>query len=513
MLRRMRITASLRSCAAGLVLVSGPAGRLSAEDAPPIGEFASAGGARAAAVEGAVEQWVSYQVRVTGGDPLIRVMFTDFIETFREEFRGQLYDLRTNKPEVFERRVRNPAERKRWDLPVEVALWGTPRDVHVGGAVRTTVELRPDQSFLIRMDVKLHDRFDEAGFRRELTRAFLIEQMVVPFVKSPEALRAESVAPPEWLVEGFDNLIAHRRRGSPSSYYRGFFEKGQILKPDQLFEVADPGSLDPVSREIYRASASAFVEVLLAQEEGDAGLRGLLGDLLVTPPRPLDSLLRQHFPAFRELDQGLEKWWALEMVALSQQQSFEYLGWQETERLLDEAIALRFEATPVAVPVEEKGKGKRGLRELLGGRTTAPPEAREAFSGTIADYDRYLSRPGAKAALQVVSDRLQTLKRGGFPLHRPVFAAYERCIARLVKGDTGELAAEFAAIAEMRSKIVETLTRTGDVMNHFEAARVPQRSGAFDDFLQTRRLQQERPRPVRNDAISRHLDALESEFR
>lgn len=513
MLRSMRITPSFRFWAGWLVLMARWAGALPAEDAPPKEAFAGGGETRAALGEGTGEQWVGYQVRVTGGDPLIRVMFTDFIETFREEFRGQLYDLRTNKPEVFERRIRNPEERKRWDLPVEVALWGTPRDVHVGGAVRTTVEVRPDQSFLIRMDVKLHDRFDEAAFRRELTRAFLIEQMVAPFAKAPDALQAETVAPPEWMVEGFDNLVSHRRRGSPSSYYRGFFEKGQLLKPDQLFAVAAPGSLDPVNREIYRASASAFVEMLLAQEEGDAGLRGLLGDLLVTPPRPFDSLLRQHFPAFRELDQGMEKWWALEMVALSQQQSFEYLSWQETERLLDEAIALRFEATPVAVPVEEKGKGKRGLRELLGGRPSAPPETREAFSGTIADYDRYLSRPGAKAALQVVSDRLQTLKRGGFPLHRPVFSAYERCIARLVKGETGDLAAEFAVVAEMRAKIVETLTRTSDVMNHFEAARAPQRSGAFDDFLQTRRLQQGQPRPARNDAISRHLDALEREFR
>ncbi len=485
-----------------LVLIPGLAVKMIAQEAPPLNESTAGDDqSRAAVVERGESQWVKYQVRVTGADSLTRVQFTSFIEAYREDFRWLLFKLRINES----------ADRKRWDLPIEVALWGSPRDVHAGEAARTTVEVRPDSSFLIRVDVKLHDRFDEAGFRRELTKAFLIEQMVAPFARTPDAFQAVAIEPPAWMIDGFDNLIAHRRRGSPSAYYRGFFEKGQILKPEQLLAMRDVAALDPVNLEIYRASASAFIEVLLAQDEGDVGLRGLLGDLLVTPPRPFDSLLRQHFPAFREMEQGMEKWWALELVALSEQQGFEYLGWRKTGQLLDEAIALKFEATPVAVPVEEKGK--RGIRELLGGKGATPPAAREAFAGTIADFPGYLDRPEAKAALAVVNDRIQILKRGGFPLYRPVFAAYEACLAKLAARETKDLAAEFASIAEMRAKIVETLTRAEDVMNHFEATRAPQRSGAFDGYFQTRRLQQERPRPVRTDAISRHLDALEREFR
>lgn len=474
-----------------------------AQDAPPTEPVAGKDGARAVVGDGVADPGGRYQVRVTGGDSLTRVQFNSFVDDYREDFRWLLFKLRINQSE----------ERKRWDLPVSIVLWGSARDVHAGEAVKTTIEIRPDSPhFLIKLDVKLHDRFDEAAFRRELAKAFLIEQMLAPFGSNPDGLKVEQVDPPAWLVDGFDNLISHRRGGSPSSYYRGFFEKGQILKPDDLFRITRPMELDPVAREIYRASASAFVEVLLEQEDGDLGVRALLGDLLQAPGRSLDALLRQHFPAFRELDQGLEKWWALELVALSQQQGFEYLDWKRTEQLLNEALAVEFAATTVAVPVDEKEK-PRGLRDLFTAKSTAPPQTREAFSGTLADFEQFLDRPEAKTALKVVFDRLQILKRGGYPLYRPVFSAYERCIERLAKGDKKDLAAEFTAIAELRTKIAETLTRTEDVLNHFEATRAPERSGAFDEYFQTRRLIEQRPRPARKDAITRHLDALEREFR
>ena len=162
---------------------------------------------------------------------------------------------------------------------------------------------------------------------------------------------------------------------------------------------------------------------------------------------------------------------------------------------------------PVAEPV------KRGLLDFLKVKPAASPESLEAFTGSVDQYELYLNRPGTKEQFVGVFERLQSLKRIGFPLYRPVIAAYERAILRLAKGDMKELAAEFAAIAEMRKKIDETLLKTNDYLNHFEATRTPRRSGAFDDYLKMRRAFDERPRPKRNDPITRHLDALEWEFR
>lgn len=464
-------------------------------------------GARSRVLEVPAQDWgEDYQVRVKGGDPLTRVKFQVFTDEFREDFRWLLFRL---NPE-------SPGERNRWSIPVEVSLWGDPLDVYKGPAVRNLVEIGPDQRFLIKLEVKLHDRFDEAEYRLGLLRALLIEQILAPYAGDTASFQLTEVAPPDWLLHGFDQLIRHRRGGSPSTYYRGFLASGQILKPAELFAMTRAGDLDPVRHAIFRASSSAMVEALLDQPDGDAGLRGLLGDLGRPGAPPVEAILRQHFPAFREMDQGLEKWWALELASLGQQQGFEYLDPGETERLLTEALTLRFDALPVAVPVKEEGQvPKRTLLDLFKAKAPAAPDPGEPvpFVGTIDQFDQYLGRPGAREQLSQAFDRIQVLKRAGFPLYRPVFVAYEKAIERLARGNTKDLAAEFAAIAETRRKIHETLLRTEDYLNHFEATRTPRRSGAFDDYMKIRRAFDERPSPRRNDPISRHLDALEWEFR
>ncbi len=489
-----------------LVLAGGmacwhPLSALQAQE-PPVPAAPTAGEttARTSVEEVRARDWGDEdQVKVAGGDPRTRVRFSVFIDELRDDFRWLLFKLR----------IEAPGERSIWTIPVQVTLWGGFQDVHSGDDLLTTVELRPDNRFVIKLEAKLHDRFDEDAFQRELVRALLIEQIVAPYANRPGDFRLEQVQPPEWLVEGFDQLIRHRRGGSPSSFYRGYLESGQFLKPTELFAMGDPERLDPVRRAIFRASASAMVEALLDQPDGDLDLRGLLGDLGQPAPPAMEVLLRQHFPAFREMDQGLEKWWALELVTLGQQQSFEYLDRAETERLLDEALTLRFEATPVAEPVAEK----KGLFDFLKPKPATPPSPLEAFVGTLDQFEQYRTRPGVKDQLAGAFDRIQNLKRVGFPLYRPVFAAYESAILRLSRDDTKDLAAEFAAIAAMRQKIGETLVRAEDSLNHFEATRAPVRSNEFDGYFQMRREFEERPRPKRNDPITRALDALEWEFR
>lgn len=444
------------------------------------------------------------QVRVKGGDPYTRVKFLVFAEALREDFRRLLFPHRVGDP---------MRAGERWSIPIQLTLWGTFRDVHLGPDVVKRVDLPADNRLVIHVEVKLHDRFDEDAFQLELIRVLLIEQILSPYAARPGALAIERVKPPEWIVHGVDQMVRHRRGGRPSASYRGFLESGQLLKPLELLAVEEVDGLDPVRHAIYRASASAMVEALLGQPGGDLGLRGLLGDIGQPSPPTVEVLLRQHFPAFREMDQGLEKWWALELAALGQRQGFEYLGREETERLLTEAITLRFDAAPpVATPVEETER-RKGFFSFLKPQETAPPPASEAFVGTVDQFEQYLKRPGAKERLAAVHDRLQNLKRVGFPLYRPVFAAYENAVRRLAEGDTKDLAAEFASIDEMRSKIRETLTRARDYLNHFEAARVPQPSGAFDGYLKMRRNFDRQEPPRRQDAISRHLDALEREFR
>jgi hypothetical protein len=462
---------------------------------------AGVGEARSRIEQLAPQDWgQDYQVKVVGGDPLTRTKFRVFAGDLREDFRWLLYKLRPS----------SPRRRDQWSVPIRLQLWGSFQDVHRGEDLLVAVEQRMDGRFVVAVEVKLHDRFSEEKLRRELVRAFLIEQIVAPHEENPEGLGGEQVLAPEWLVEGFDRLVVHRRGGSPSAYYRGFLEKGQFLKPIEIFAISDARGLDPVRREIFRASSSALVEALLDQPEGDESLRAFLGEIGTTGGRGTEVLLRQHFPEFREMEQGMEKWWALELASLAQRHSFEFLDPQETERLLDGALTLRFDPEEKAVAA---APAKRNLLERLKGKAVAPEATLEPFVGPVERFGEYLRRPGAKEQLAAAYDRLQALKRSAFPLYRPVFAAYERAIGRLAKGDTKELEAEFAAIAEMRAKISETLTRAGDHLNHFEATRAPRRSDAFDGYFRLRREFENRPPPRREDPVTRHLDELEREFR
>lgn len=448
-----------------------------------------------------------YQIRTSGGDPRTRMMFNAYIQEYREDFRMLLF--KVPSPETLEKKTLEA--RKTWRIPLKVELWGDALDVHKGKAFQSVIEIGPDNRLLIRLSVKLHDSFEEPQFRLELLRDLLIEQMLSSFIDDPGALTQSEIKAPEWIVHGLDQLISHRRGGSPSAFYRGFLASGQMLKPEEIFAMKDATKLEPVNYGIFRASSSAMVEALLDQPDGDEGMRTLLSDLGQPGSAPLDVLLKQHFPAVREMDQGLDKWWALEVAALGQQQGLEYLDWKETERLLDEILTIHLEAVPEKAAEPESRVRK--LFDFMKPKAEVPAALNEPFDGKVSDFAAFLNRPGAKDQLNASFSRLQNLKRAGFPLYRPVYTAYEAVIAKLVQGQTRDLDVELQRIEEMRTKIRETLVRTGDYLNHFEATRAPERSKAFDDYSALRKSLEEKEPPRRNDRISRYLDDLEEEFR
>ena len=263
--------------------------------------------------------------------------------------------------------------------------------------------------------------------------------------------------------------------------------------------------LDPIALRIFRASASALVDALLDQSGGDISFRNLLGDLVAGPDR-VEASMRQHFPGFRETDQGLEKWWALQLATLSSQQALEFLPPAETVAEIQRALAIRLNASSPAD--EASAKPKEGwLGGLFQKKPTAAPTA---FTGSIAEYSDFLSHPKAKEALVGCFNEIQRLKRTGFPLFRPVLTEYEVIIAQLGRGETRGIDEALIRAATMQTRISETLAQARDVMNHYEATRAPERSDAFDDYRKVREAWDRRGQPQRKDRISEVLDAVEA---
>lgn len=445
----------------------------------------------------------NFQIGVFGGDPTTRAVFLSFCRDVQEDFRNTLFK---NRPGEASRRLP-------WAVPVKVELWGDQTEVFHGDYLRTNVLIGPDNRLLIRVRVKLHDRFEQDAFRLELIRALLREQIVAPYVSSPGQLEGAEIRAPEWLVHGFDQLLAHRRDGRPSAIYKGILTSGQMLKPGELFSVKSADKFDPVRYEAFRASASAMVEALLKQPDGDVALRSVLGEMGRLKSSSIEPTLRQHFPAFREMELGMEKWWALEIAAMGQQQSFEYMSPEETERWLTDALTIRIEQSKIqASTTAEKKKGlfsrfrKEGDREDM---PVAVPVGAGGFSGPVEDYEAYSNLPGKEEAIISSFNRLQRVKQTGFPLYRPVFVRYEAILSKISRGKTKDLDADLKEVTELRAKIADTLIRATDYLNYFEATRTPERSSAFDDYLKMRRALEESDAPKRTDRISRIMDSVE----
>jgi len=498
---RLVPTASVNGFA--IVMFVSLAGALlgSAQKDPTSGTTAGEQTARSSVddVRPAAEWGESYQIRAFGQNPRARVMFSTFANDIRESFRNSVYRIRPNGPIV----------RGGWTIPIAIELWGDPRDIHIGDDVISSMELRADNRVVAKISVRMHDEFSERPFRLAVIRALLVDLMLVPYGKDPSVLEGRDLVVPEWLVHGFDLYIEHREGGRPSAYFEGLLKSGQLLKPEDLFDVRDPDSLDPVNYTVFRSSAGAMVAALLDQPEGDQALRTLLGDLPGTGQRAMAPLLRQHFPAFRELDEGMDKWWALQIASFGQQQSFEFMGWDETEHWLNEALRIRWEPQETTAPQEQK----KGFLSRFKKKSEEQPQADPGWEGSLEQYAEFLKRDGAVEKLDRCYIQLQALKRTGFPLYRPVIDRYCLVIERLANKKTDGIDAELADLQELRAKIRNTLVQTSDYLNFFEATRAPERSKAFDEYSKMRRELEEKPLPRRNDRITRYLDYLEPEFR
>ncbi|MDF1739390.1 MAG: hypothetical protein P1U86_09540 [Verrucomicrobiales bacterium] len=480
-------------------------GSLSARSplAQEVGEFSAP---RSSVGQKPAADWgEDFQIRVFGGEPTQRVLFLSFCREVQDDFRNVLLRRRPGK-----------ADRSLdWKIPIRIDLWGQSNEVYKGPDLKTSVEIGPDDRFLIRVSVKVHDRFREEAFRLELVKALLIEQMVAPFAERPSAFRKNSVVAPGWLAHGFDELLQHRKDGQPSAFYRGILESGQMLAPEKLIEIGDFESMEPVTRAGFRASSAAFVEALLNQPGGEAGVRAFLADLGADSGDSALPLLRQHFPAFREMDRGIEKWWALEIATMGIQQGFEYLTPEETEKWLTEALTV-----DIKPAVDNQKGGEVSSNPVLGifqrlkkGKPETPsaPSEGRSFTGGIEQYNEFLKLPGAEVELEKAFRRLQRVKLTGFPLYRPVFVRYETVLQRLIAGKLKGIDDEIEVAANMRQKIRETLAKTRDHLNYFEATQAPQRSGAFDDYLKMRRILEEEAMPQREDRITQFMDRAEKE--
>ena len=459
-----------------------------------------------------IKRTEEFQIKVQAPNLQIKSSFYHFSRDLRDAFR----DLLGLEPEE-------------WIIPIQVQVQGSPTDSESGRYLATQAVLGPTNQFQITVHAKLHNRFDEDDFTREMIRALLLDRMLTPFAQQPGAVANKRVVVPDWMIYGIQQYLEHKRQARPSALFAGYIKSGQLLSVAEIFSRSNVEKLSPIDRAAFTASATALIDALLDQPGGQIGFLGVLGDLPIRGPEKMDLLMKQHFPAFREIENGVEKWWALQVATLGQLQSFEFYDPQKTDQLLTEALLVRFE--PGNQP-PRKQKNTRRLRlfeKLKFGsikfdkkksetqEVIAKPISEETgdqgFEGTVDQFALYRHRPGLKKVLSRNQMNIQHLRQFGFPLYRPLLKRYELALDRIVKNQVKDLEQEFATLSAMREKIRETMSRSRDYLNYFEATASPEKSDAFENYTRLRRVLQKAEYPKRRDRISTYLDDLELEFR
>lgn len=409
-----------------------------------------------------------------------------------------------------------------WTSKLYVRVHGTGKDVYSGVDTRLSGELNDELDFILYLDVKLHDRFDENDFRTELIRMLLFDQMLNVYEDNLAQVKTKTVSIPDWLVLGLEYSLRHKKLGRPSDFYSGFLKNGQLIDVENIVKYKEAKGLPPLQLEILRASAAILVDALCDQRDGHISMRALMGDLAKNPDADSLKLILKHFPAFRETDQGIDKWWALQLATMSQQQSFEYLSPEDTQKYLVAALKVKiaeYEAPEVKRKLflgkAGKGKGKVGFLDRFKKRDAEATQESEknmipAFEGSIADYQKFLAHPSYD---KIVSDRilaLADLKIKGFPIYRDVIERYSLlCIdlSNVKKINAKGVAQRFQQVEQMRKRIDAVLPKCQDYMNYFEATQTPERSMAFENYFKFK--ERERSKGSLNDPLSNYMDEVE----
>ncbi|MEM7014683.1 MAG: hypothetical protein AAF585_24745, partial [Verrucomicrobiota bacterium] len=289
------------------------------------------------------------------------------------------------------------------------------------------------------LGILLTENFQLADLEIELTRILLQQQMFARH-RNPKF-----AAMPPWLLVGAHELIQHRRHGRPSEIYRSITKAHQIIPIRELMTLNPDKITDTVTKKVYRACSAALVKSLAEQGTGSMRLRAFLEDMAVDGSGS-DVLLGRHFESMNQDPDALNRWWMLQIAAMSQKSAFEPLDLEETELFLQQALIVR-------IPVDEKkdelqaANGETRQGGLLGQigqfrkRQNDEPAAAETESPTVgyqtaslAAFNELAAHPDRHSILAANREQLGRLRERAFPLYRSVINDYDYVIGLIIAG-------------------------------------------------------------------------------
>lgn len=340
-----------------------------------------------------------------------------------------------------------------------------------------------ETKYQLQVDLRLGvgNSFDQVSLDRVLLEMLLIERTLRAL---PPEETAERVEVRPWLLDGFSEALLWSRNQGDRRMYSSLVDSGGWLEVEKLADRTTVGDLDVLSRELFRASSGALVMALMAQPQGKQSMKAFLDKVAIFEGEPL-SLLRSHFPQVNLGARGLERWWMLQVAAMSEQKLTEVMSIPETEERLAKVLELFLKDT--------SGQPYRvGL---------------ERWSEVVAlasDEDRVES-------VRPASDLLAHLSFRCFPTYRPVIGGYLQLLADLAAGETENIATALQNLKAFR--VAESLRyeQLEDLLDWYHLSNVKKESGEFEDFLRLKNNIR-RSDEALSDPIQRYLDDVQAIF-
>ena len=323
--------------------------------------------------------------------------------------------------------------------------------------------------------------FDRKEFDRLLLELVVMERTLraLPEEKTPEKVEVRP-----WLVEGLLEAMAWEQGRGDRRMYSSLMESGGWVEVDKLVDRVGLAETDVLSRELFRASSGALVMALLSQSQGKLSMKEFLGKVAVFEGEQL-TLLRTHFPQANFGPKGLERWWMLQVAAMSEKKVTEAMTIPETEERLRKVLELYLK--------DEKGGPMRvGLDSW---RMVAGLETREARIEA--------ARPAA--------DLLAHLSFRCFPTYRRVIGGYVQLLSDLAEEKTEKFEERMANLETYRAAEMRRHAQLIDLMDWYHLANVREESGEFEDYLRVRENLR-KSESGRSDPMNRYLDKVEKVF-
>lgn len=345
--------------------------------------------------------------------------------------------------------------------------------------------LKPEGGGPYRLQIYLRlgrgNSFEQKKFERVILQMLVMERSLRLL---PEGESAERVEVRPWLLDGLAEAIQWKNGKGDRRMYSSLMESGGWIEVEDLVDRAAIAGLDVLSRELFRASSGALVMALLAQNQGAKSLAEFLGKVAVFEGEQM-ILLRTHFPQANLGSKGLERWWMLQVAALSEKKLSEAMTIPETDERLSGILELHL-----------KNENEEALRvNLESWRQVAGLESQE----------------GRIESIRPANDLLAHLSFRCFPTFRPVIAGYLKILSDVADGKTEEVEEMIRNLEEFRAAEVERHRKLVDLMDWYHLSSVQKESGEFEDYLKMQRNLR-KGNEFGKDPLHQYLDKVQKVF-